>query len=180
MIKRLLMVAAAAFYLCTPTTSFAQHSNWDWLGSGFQVQTDVRQPSAKARSYVRVGPVAAQSSVGLNLFGTSWLEANIGATRPHGAPGAWCGYAMRLESQSLGYGDPGPAFNVVSSWCSRGHAVPAGTIGAVAVSAGHVSKVVAGNCPPGTVATLSGNATARRVSHMCEPISRMRCWRSMG
>lgn len=165
MIKRLLMVASAAFLLCSPTTSFAQHANWDWVGS---------------HTSVKAGHVNASVSFGLNLLGSSYLEANIGATRPNGAPHAWCGYAMRQERIALGYGDPGPAYNMALSWCKVGHAVPAGTIGAVAVSAGHVSKVVAGNCPPGTVATISGNATARRISHMCEPLSRIRCWRSMG
>ncbi len=116
---------------------------------------------------------------GINLGG-SWLAANMGAARPAGAPGAWCGYAMRMEMVSQGYGDPGPQFNLVSHWCRVGSPAPVGAVGSIFVSRGHVSKVVAGNCPAGTVATISGNATGRRVSHMCEPLSRAVCSRWPG
>lgn len=116
---------------------------------------------------------------GLSLGG-SWLVANMGAARPAGAPGAWCGYAMRLEMVSQGHGDPGPAFNHVSHWCRIGSPAPVGAVGSIFVSRGHVSKVVAGDCPAGTVATISGNATGRRVSHMCEPLSRAVCSRWPG
>jgi hypothetical protein len=119
----------------------------------------------------------------VNLFGGlggSWLASNMGAPRPAGAPGLWCGYAMRMEMQSAGYGDPGPSFNLVSNWCRLGTPAPVGAIGSIFVSRGHVSKVVAGDCPAGTVATISGNATGRRVSHMCEPISRAVCSRWPG
>lgn len=116
---------------------------------------------------------------GLNLGG-SWLTSNMGATRPQGAPGAWCGYAMRMEMISQGYGDPGQAFNHVSHWCKIGSPAPVGAVGSIFVSRGHVSKVVAGNCPPGRVATISGNASGRRVSIMCEPVSRIVCSRWPG
>jgi len=124
--------------------------------------------------------VAAPSALsGLNIGG-SWLAANMGATRPAGAPGPWCGYAMRMEMVSQGYGDPGPEFNGVSHWCRVGSPAPVGAVGSIFVSRGHVSKVVAGDCPAGTVATISGNATGRRVSHMCEPVSRAVCSRWPG
>lgn len=127
-------------------------------------QTSLAQPSALA---------------GISLGG-SWLAANMGSARPAGAPGAWCGYAMRMEMVSQGHGDPGPEFNLVSRWCSVGSPAPVGAVGSIFVSRGHVSKVVAGNCPAGTVATISGNANARRVSHMCEPVSRAICSRWPG
>lgn len=123
----------------------------------------------------QMSPLAA----GLNLGG-SWLASNMGAPRPAGAPGPWCGYAMRMEMVSQGYGDPGPEFNGVSHWCRVGSAAPVGAVGSIFVSRGHVSKVVAGDCPAGTVATISGNATGRRVSHMCEPVSRAVCSRWPG
>lgn len=120
-----------------------------------------------------------------NLFGGmslggSWLSSNMGSARPAGAPGLWCGYAMRMEMQSAGHGDPGPAFNLVSNWCRVGTPAPVGAVGSIFVSRGHVSKVVAGDCPAGQVATISGNASGRRVSHMCEPISRAVCSRWPG
>lgn len=116
---------------------------------------------------------------GLSMGG-SWLASNMGAARPAGAPGAWCGYAMRMEMVSQGHGDPGPAFNLVSHWCRVGSPAPVGAVGSIFVSRGHVSKVVAGDCPAGTVATISGNAIGRRVSQMCEPISRAVCSRWPG
>jgi len=120
-----------------------------------------------------------------NLFGgislgSSWLSSNMGTARPQGAPGLWCGYAMRMEMQSAGYGDPGPSFNLVSNWCQVGTPAPVGAVGSIFVSRGHVSKVVAGDCPAGRVATISGNASGRRVSHMCEPLSRAVCSRWPG
>jgi hypothetical protein len=124
--------------------------------------------------------VAAPSALSGLSLGGSWLAANMGATRPAGAPGPWCGYAMRLEMVSQGYGDPGPEFNGVSHWCRVGSPAPVGAVGSIFVSRGHVSKVVAGDCPAGTVATISGNATGRRVSHMCEPLSRAVCSRWPG
>lgn len=121
-------------------------------------------------------PRPAPSRIAIGIGG-SWLERNIGASRPAGAPGAWCGYAMRMEVMSLGHPDPGPAFNHVSHWCGWGRAAPIGTIGSIFVSRGHVSRVTAGDCPRGTVSTISGNATGRRVSFMCEPLSRHVCSR---
>lgn len=145
-----------------------------------QMQT----PSQRARIPVpaqtqRVSVTRSNPLAGVNLGG-SWLASNLGSTRPAGAPGAWCGYAMRMEMVSMGHGDPGAEFNLVSRWCSLGTPAPVGAIGSIFVSRGHVSKVVAGDCPPGRVATISGNATARRVSHMCEPISRAVCSRWPG
>jgi hypothetical protein len=106
-------------------------------------------------------------------FGGSWLEANLGASRPAGAPGPWCGYAMRLEVVAMGRTDPGPAYNAVRSWHSYGTPAPRGAIGSLFISAGHISKVVAHDCGDGRVRTISGNATARRVAYMCEPLSRL-------
>ncbi len=126
---------------------------------------------------VSLAQPSALSGIGL---GGSWLAANMGSARPQGAPGAWCGYAMRLEMVSQGHGDPGPEFNSVSHWCRIGSPAPVGAIGSIFVSRGHVSKVVAGDCPAGTVATISGNATGRRVSQMCEPLSRAVCSRWPG
>lgn len=140
-----------------------------------QRQTRFRVPSQMQQASVtRMSPLA-----GVNLGG-SWLTSNLGTARPRGAPGLWCGYAMRMEMVSQGYGDPGPSFNLVSNWCRIGTPAPVGAIGSIFVSRGHVSKVVAGDCPQGTVATISGNATGRRVSHMCEPISRAVCSRWPG
>jgi hypothetical protein len=140
-----------------------------------QHQTRIEVPTqVQPAAVTQMSPLA-----GVNLGG-SWLASNMGASRPQGAPGAWCGYAMRMEMVSQGYGDPGPEFNLVSRWCSIGSAAPVGAVGSIFVSRGHVSKVVAGDCPAGTVATISGNATARRVSHMCEPLSRAVCSRWPG
>ena len=145
-----------------------------------RAQTPSRQTRIPVPSQTRQASFTQPSALtGINLGG-SWLASNMGARRPSGAPGAWCGYAMRLEMVSQGYGDPGPQFNLVSHWCRVGTPAPVGAIGSIFVSRGHVSKVVAGNCPAGTVATISGNATGRRVSHMCEPISRAVCSRWPG
>jgi len=132
------------------------------------------QPQTQHASLGQPGAFA-----GLSLGG-SWLASNMGAARPAGAPGAWCGYAMRMEMVSQGHGDPGPEFNLVSHWCRVGSPAPVGAVGSIFVSRGHVSKVVAGDCPPGRVATISGNATGRRVSQMCEPIASAVCSRWPG
>ena len=142
-----------------------------------QIQRQTRLPVPNQTQEASLG--APSALAGLSLSG-SWLSANMGASRPQGAPGAWCGYAMRLEMVAQGHGDPGPEFNAVSHWCRVGSPAPIGAVGSIFVSRGHVSKVVAGDCPAGTVATISGNATARRVSHMCEPISRAVCSRWPG
>jgi len=114
----------------------------------------------------------ASLNTGFNLsIGGSWLEANLGASRPHGAPGPWCGYAMRLEVVAMGRPDPGPAYNAVSSWHNYGSPAPRAAVGSLFISRGHISKVVAGECPPGRVRTISGNASGARVSYMCEPLS---------
>jgi hypothetical protein len=149
-----------------------------------RLQQERTQTTQRARIPVpaRAQPISVTRTnpfAGVNLGG-SWLASNLGSTRPAGAPGAWCGYAMRMEMVSMGHGDPGPEFNLVSHWCRVGTPAPVGAIGSIFVSRGHVSKVVAGDCPPGRVATISGNATARRVSHMCEPISRAVCSRWPG
>jgi hypothetical protein len=148
-------------------------------------QTQRAQP-VQQRARVSVPSQTQQASLsqtsalaGLSLSG-SWLASNMGAARPAGAPGPWCGYAMRLEMVAQGHGDPGPEFNGVSHWCRVGSAAPVGAIGSIFVSRGHVSKVVAGDCPAGTVATISGNATGARVSQMCEPIARAVCSRWPG
>jgi len=144
-----------------------------------QTQQQMRGRIAVPVQTQRASVAAPSALSGLSLGG-SWLTANMGATRPAGAPGPWCGYAMRLEMVSQGYGDPGPEFNGVSHWCRVGSPAPVGAVGSIFVSRGHVSKVVAGDCPAGTVATISGNATGRRVSHMCEPLSRAVCSRWPG
>jgi hypothetical protein len=107
----------------------------------------------------------------VSVLGGSWLEANLGASRPHGAPGPWCGFAMRLEVMSMGRADPGPAYNAVSSWHNYGSPAPRAAIGSLFISRGHISKVVAGECPAGSVRTISGNAIGARVTYMCEPLS---------
>lgn len=125
-----------------------------------------QQPARVQRTQV------ASLETGFNLsLGGSWLEANLGASRPRGAPGPWCGYAMRLEVVAMGYPDPGPAFNAVSAWRTYGRLATPAAVGSIFVSNGHVSKVVAGECPPGRVRTISGNASGARVSYMCEPLS---------
>jgi hypothetical protein len=106
-------------------------------------------------------------------FGGSWLEANLGASRPRGAPGPWCGYAMRLEVVAMGRADPGPTYNAVRSWHGYGTPAPRGAIGSLFISRGHISKVVAHDCGDGRVRTISGNASGARVSYMCEPLSRL-------
>ncbi len=140
-------------------------------------QQQARVPAPQRTQHASLNATGALSSISLS---GSWLASNMGATRPSGAPGAWCGYAMRMEMVSQGHGDPGPEFNMVSHWCRVGSAAPVGAVGSIFVSRGHVSKVVAGDCPAGTVATISGNATGRRVSHMCEPIARAVCSRWPG
>lgn len=137
------------------------------------------QPASKAsakQGYQRPARVqrtqVASIETGFNLsLGGSWLEANLGAARPHGAPGPWCGYAMRLEVVAMGRPDPGPAYNAVSSWHNYGTPAPRAAVGSLFISRGHISKVVAGECPPGRVRTISGNAAGARVSYMCEPLS---------
>jgi hypothetical protein len=145
-----------------------------------QQRQQPRQARIPVPAQTQQASLAQPSALAGISLGGSWLASNMGASRPSGAPGAWCGYAMRMEMVSQGYGDPGPSFNLVSSWCSVGSPAPVGAVGSIFVSRGHVSKVVAGNCPAGTVATISGNATARRVSHMCEPVSRAVCSRWPG
>ncbi|MGE0604015.1 MAG: hypothetical protein AB7O46_09520 [Xanthobacteraceae bacterium] len=140
-------------------------------------QNRMNVPAQTQRTAATATSINPLASAGL---GGSWLASNLGSSRPQGAPGAWCGYAMRMEMVSQGYGDPGPEFNLVSHWCRVGSAAPVGAIGSIFVSRGHVSKVVAGDCPAGTVATISGNATARRVSHMCERVSTAVCSRWPG
>lgn len=165
---------------------FAAEARGDFLPKQ-QKQTAQRvnaTPQQQAR--IPVPPQSQQASLaqpdafaGISLGG-SWLASNMGAARPTGAPGAWCGYAMRMEMVSQGHGDPGPEFNLVSHWCRVGSPAPVGAVGSIFVSRGHVSKVVAGDCPPGRVATISGNATGRRVSQMCEPIASAICSRWPG
>lgn len=127
----------------------------------------IRSPVTRA-----TGPVQTGVYIIAGLRG-SWLEHNLGASRPAGAPGLWCGYAMRLEVMAMGHPDPGPAYNAVRSWHSYGSPAPRGAIGSLFISRGHISKVIAGECPPGHVRTISGNATGGRVAIMCEPLSRL-------
>jgi hypothetical protein len=191
---------AALLTLAATALTFASNSTWAMTAQEFlaaenrgefaypQQKRQMRQSVRANEPRVRI-PVPSQTQqaavtqmsplAGVGLGG-SWLASNMGAPRPSGAPGPWCGYAMRLEMVSQGYGDPGPAFNSVSHWCRVGSPAPVGAIGSIFVSRGHVSKVVAGDCPAGTVATISGNATGRRVSHMCEPVSRAVCSRWPG
>jgi hypothetical protein len=145
-----------------------------------RLQQSQRRLPAQQRQQNQTSETNLFGGVGGLSLGGSWLSSNMGAARPAGAPGLWCGYAMRMEMQSAGHGDPGPSFNLVSNWCQVGTPAPVGAVGSIFVSRGHVSKVVSGNCPAGHVATISGNATGRRVSHMCEPISRAVCSRWPG
>ena len=145
-----------------------------------QQRQQPRQTRIPVPAQTQQASLAQPSALGGLGLGGSWLASNMGSARPAGAPGAWCGYAMRMEMVSQGHGDPGPEFNLVSHWCRVGSPAPVGAVGSIFVSRGHVSKVVAGDCPAGTVATISGNATARRVSHMCEPVSRAVCSRWPG
>lgn len=119
----------------------------------------------------RVRHAEKPAPIRVSFTGSSWLESNLGASRPAGAPGPWCGYAMRLEVMSIGRPDPGPAYNAVRSWHNYGTPAPRAAVGSLFISRGHISKVVAGECPPGRVRTISGNAAGRRVSYMCEPLS---------
>jgi hypothetical protein len=188
----LLVLAATAFTLVSNSTfamtaqeffaaenrgEFASPSAQRQMQRAYTKQQRARIPVPTQTQHVSLNATSGLS--GLNLGG-SWLASNMGAPRPNGAPGAWCGYAMRLEMISQGHGDPGPEFNTVSHWCRLGSPAPVGAVGSIFVSRGHVSKVVAGDCPAGTVATISGNANGRRVSHMCEPISRAICSRWPG
>lgn len=139
-----------------------------------------RQPRIATAPQTQHASLAQPDAFAGLALGGSWLASNMGAARPAGAPGAWCGYAMRMEMVSQGHGDPGPEFNLVNHWCRVGSPAPVGAIGSIFVSRGHVSKVVAGDCPPGRVATISGNAAGRRVSQMCEPVASAICSRWPG
>lgn len=179
--------AAALIFVSNPISAMtAQEFLAAEARGDFSSQRTRQTQTTQMRGRIAVPQQTQQASLaqpnafsGLSMGG-SWLASNMGATRPAGAPGAWCGYAMRMEMVSQGHGDPGPAFNLVSHWCRVGSPAPVGAIGSIFVSRGHVSKVVAGDCPAGTVATISGNATGRRVSQMCEPISRAVCSRWPG
>lgn len=91
-----------------------------------------------------------------------------------GRPGKWCGWWMRQQVGS----DPGPSFNLVSSWRSWGHRTSP-TPGAVAIWRGarHVGKVVSAD--GNTVCTISGNSgrTNGGVNTRCEPIGRFEQFR---
>jgi len=178
-----LIIVCGSVTAMTAQEFFAAEARGEF-GSLQQQQRSQRMQPQQAR--IATPPRTQQASLaqpdafaGLSLGG-SWLASNMGAARPAGAPGAWCGYAMRMEMVSQGHGDPGPEFNLVSHWCRVGSPAPVGAIGSIFVSRGHVSKVVAGDCPPGRVATISGNATGRRVSQMCEPLASAVCSRWPG
>ncbi|MGE0604581.1 MAG: hypothetical protein AB7O46_12430 [Xanthobacteraceae bacterium] len=164
------------FFLALGLVCFSQVRAQEGIVSA---QDFLYQPASKASSkqgYARQARVqrtqTASLEPGFNFtLGGSWLEANLGAARPHGAPGPWCGYAMRLEVVAMGRPDPGPAYNAVSSWHNYGTPAPRAAVGSLFISRGHISKVVAGECPPGRVRTISGNAAGARVSYMCEPLS---------
>lgn len=189
----LISAAAAVTFVSNPAQAmtaqefFAAEARGDYaslqqkrLRQRVQTLQQTQQPRIAVPAQAQQASLAQPSALsGIGLSG-SWLAANMGSARPQGAPGAWCGYAMRLEMVSQGHGDPGPEFNSVGHWCRIGSPAPVGAIGSIFVSRGHVSKVVAGDCPAGTVATISGNATGRRVSQMCEPLSRAVCSRWPG
>jgi len=182
----LVSAAAALTFVSNPISAMTAQEFLAAEARGDFSSQRTRQTQTIMRGRVAVPQQTQQASLaqpnafsGLSMGG-SWLAANMGTARPAGAPGAWCGYAMRMEMVSQGHGDPGPEFNAVSHWCRVGSPAPVGAVGSIFVSRGHVSKVVAGNCPAGSVATISGNATGRRVSQMCEPISRAVCSRWPG
>jgi hypothetical protein len=168
--RTLLAAAALALgLLASPSQAMTAQEFWT---QEFSKTAPKAQRSAQVQRTRRAAEIPAASlSLG---FGGSWLAANLGASRPRGAPGPWCGYAMRLEVMSMGRPDPGPAYNAVRSWHGYGSPAPRGAIGSLFISAGHISKVVAHDCPAGFVRTISGNATGARVALMCESLSRLR------
>lgn len=173
---------AQEFFAAEARGDFASPQQKRQMQRSLTQQQQQQNPRARVQTQTptQQASLAQPSALGGLSLGGSWLASNMGAARPSGAPGAWCGYAMRMEMVSQGHGDPGPQFNLVSNWCNVGSPAPVGAVGSIFVSRGHVSKVVAGDCPAGTVATISGNATGRRVSHMCEPLSRAVCSRWPG
>ena len=58
---------------------------------------------------------------------------------PHaGRPAAWCGWYMRSQVGS----DPGPAYNLASSWAHYGANAGGPSIGIIVVWRHHVGKIV--------------------------------------
>jgi hypothetical protein len=92
-----------------------------------------------------------------------------------GRPHAWCGWWAR---QQVGQ-DPGPEFNLVSSWRKWGTQT-APVPGAIAIWRGarHVGKVV--SIEGGEVCTTSGNSGGKNggVNTRCEPMSHFEQFRS--
>ena len=128
---------------------------------------------ATKRRHVDSGASAEQS----NQFGFSFfnpfMAAYGSASKPvysggaGGRPHAWCGWWAR---QQVGQ-DPGPEFNLVSSWRKWGSQT-APVTGAIAIWRGarHVGKVV--SVESGEVCTTSGNSGgATGVGTRCEPLS---------
>lgn len=156
------------FLIALATIFVTQSHAVEYGQSAQQFLSGQSQAAAKAG---RVRHAEKPDLIRVSFTGGSWLESNLGTSRPAGAPGPWCGYAMRLEVMSLGRPDPGPAYNAVRSWHNYGTPAPRAAVGSLFISRGHISKVVAGECPHGRVRTISGNAAGRRVSYMCEPLS---------
>jgi hypothetical protein len=129
--------------------------------------------NATKRRHIRQTSTAAQNEqVGFPFF-NPFVAAYSPVNKPvytsgtGGRPHAWCGWWAR---QQVGQ-DPGPEFNLVSSWRKWGSQT--GPIpGAIAIWRGarHVGKVV--STDGGEVCTTSGNSgTAAGVGTRCEPLS---------
>src|SRR5262249_60831462 len=92
-----------------------------------------------------------------------------------GRPGRWCGWWAR---QQVGQ-DPGPEYNLVSSWRKWG-TQSGPTPGAIAIWRGarHVGKV--GSVAGGQVGTSSGNSGGKNggVNTRCEPLAHFEQFRS--
>jgi hypothetical protein len=163
---------AAGFLIALGAILFSQHSSAVEYGQTPQQFMAQSQSTGKAGNVRQRAAEPRQTDLYIiaGLRG-SWLENNLGASRPVGAPGPWCGFAMRLEVMSMGRPDPGPAYNAVRAWHDYGTPAPRAAVGSLFISRGHISKVVEGECPAGLVRTISGNAIGARVTYMCEPLS---------
>jgi hypothetical protein len=129
--------------------------------------------NATKRRHVHQTSTAAQNEqIGFPFF-NPFIAAYSPSTKPSysgssgGRPHAWCGWWAR---QQVGQ-DPGPEFNLVSSWRKWGN-LTGPVPGAIAIWRGarHVGKVV--SIDGGEVCTTSGNSgTATGVGTRCEPLT---------
>ena len=138
---------------------------------------------ATKRKHVRYVTAEAQNEQAGMQFFNPFLFGNqfSGNSKPAyaggtgGRPRAWCGWWAR---QQVGQ-DPGPEFNLVSSWRKWGSQTGP-TPGAIAIWRGarHVGKVV--SVEGGEVCTTSGNSGGKNggVNTRCEPMSHFEQFRS--